>query len=346
VRLRLIGGRLVVACLLAASFAPPACAALRADSPYGLHSMVYSNAPWGFKDAMFRAAAELGASSIRVDVAVPGIVVGTQGARDWSSLDEYLALARRYRLQVVGVLLGTPWWLAACPTGTDASEAYKCPASDPGAWGDYAGEIAAHARGVIDDWEILNEPDGRWAYLGTPRTYARTLLAAAARIHAANPRARVLLGGLMTLDSRQWLRRALRTPGVAAGRAIDVMNVHVRGRLASLARTIRRWRAFARSAGITGPIWVTEHGYPSERGFQTDPRFATGEPAQAAYLRRSIVALLRAGAARVFVTERDNLGGAFASEGLLGGDVHDPPSADPLIQPKPAAAVFADLTRA
>ena len=118
----------------------------------------------------------------------------------------------------------------------------------------------------------------------------------------------------------------------------------MRGRLASLGRTIRRWRAFSRRAGIDAPIWVTEHGYPSEPRFQTDPRFDTGEPGQAAYLRRSIAALVRAGAARVFVTERDNLGGAFASEGLLGGDVRDPPSPTPLIKPKPAAAMFARLT--
>jgi hypothetical protein len=154
----------------------------------------------------------------------------------------------------------------------------------------------------------------------------------------------VLLGGLMTLASREWLRRALSTPGVASGRAIDIVSIHVRGRLASLGRTIRRWRAFARRADINAPIWVTEHGYPSEPRFQTDPRFDTGEPGQAAYLRRSIAALVRAGAARVFVTERDNLGGAFASEGLLGGDVRDPPSPTPLIKPKPAAAMFARLT--
>jgi hypothetical protein len=38
----------------------------------------------------------------------------------------------------------------------------------------------------------------------------------------------------------------------------------------------------------------------------------------------------------VFVTERDNLSGSFASEGVLGGDVADPPPADPEITPKPA----------
>ena len=49
--------------------------------------------------------------------------------------------------------------------------------------------------------------------------------------------------------------------------------------------------------------------------------------------------LIDAGAAEVFVTERDNLSGPFASEGVLGGDVADPPPADPEIVTKPAFAV-------
>ena len=84
------------------------------------------------------------------------------------------------------MLLGTPWWLADCPSDVAALDFYKCPVSDPAAYARVAGEIAAHARGVIDDWEIRNEPDGPWAYRGTARDYAREFTAAAAAIHAAN----------------------------------------------------------------------------------------------------------------------------------------------------------------
>lgn len=219
---------LAAACVFAAAACPSAHAAARADSPYALHSMIYADAPPTFKAAMFRHAAALGASSIRVDVSVAAIA-RADGRRDWSSLDAYMALARTYRLQVVGVLLDTPTWLAACPPRTPLLEIYRCPVSDPDRYARLAGEIAAHARGIIDDWEIRNEPDGRWAYLGTPRDYARELTAAAAAIHAANGRARVLLGGVMTLSSRPWLRAVLRT---GAARAIDVANVHIRGSLA------------------------------------------------------------------------------------------------------------------
>jgi len=331
-------GWLAAACVLLC-ICTPALAAVRADSPYGVHSMVYANAPSSFKDAMFREAAALGASSVRVDVSV-GAIAPSGTERRWGSLDEYLALARRYRIQVVGVLLGTPWWLAKCPPGT--LEYYKCPVADSRAYARLLGEIAARSRGVIDDWEIRNEPDGDWAYLGTAKDYARELRDAAAAIHEANPRARVLMGGVMTLDSRLWLGAVFKAGGAAS---IDVANVHVRGPVASLGRIMRRWRAFFDRHGVDGPIWVTEHGYPSDPLYQSDRGFRGGERAQAAYLARSIPALLRGGAARVFVTERDNLAGSFASEGFLGGTVADPPVADPAVRRKPAAEAYREVIR-
>src|SRR6202012_5675813 len=83
----------------------------------------------------------------------------------------------------------------------------------------------------------------------------------------------------------------------------------------------------------------TEHGYPSDPAYQYDPGYTGSESAQAAYLEASLPTLIDAGAAAVFVTERDNLTGPFASEGVLGGDVADPPPADPQIVARPAFAV-------
>ena len=88
-----------------------------------------------------------------------------------------------------------------------------------------------------------------------------------------------------------------------------------------------------------------KHGYTSDPRHQSDRAFRGGENAQAAYLTRSIPALLRGGAARVFVTERDNLAGSFASEGFLGGTVADPPVADPAVRRKPAADAYREMIR-
>jgi hypothetical protein len=62
-------------------------------------------------------------------------------------------------------------------------------------------------------------------------------------------------------------------------------------------------------------VWVIEHGYPAEPADQSDPAFRGGEPAQAAFLTESVLALAEASAGEVFVTLRDNLDGASASEG-------------------------------
>ena len=67
------------------------------------------------------------------------------------------------------------------------------------------------------------------------------------------------------------------------------------------------------------PLWVTEHGYPSDPAWQRDPRHLAGEPSQAAYLAETLPALAVAGADQVFVTLHDGGGGAFDSEGILEG---------------------------
>ena len=55
-------------------------------------------------------------------------------------------------------------------------------------FGRLAGEIAAHAGAAIDHWEILNEPDGDWAFEGSPEEYARMLVAAGRESRRARPR--------------------------------------------------------------------------------------------------------------------------------------------------------------
>ena len=51
--------------------------------------------------------------------------------------------------------------------GGSFADSYRCPPSDVALWARYVGAIAAHTRGVIDEFEIVNEPDGRWAFLGS-----------------------------------------------------------------------------------------------------------------------------------------------------------------------------------
>jgi hypothetical protein len=84
------------------------------------------------------------------------------------------------------------------------------------------------------------------------------------------------------------------------------------------------WRDRLAGHGFSGPVWVTEHGYPGDTAFQPDPAFRGGEAAQAAFLTESVLSLGEAGAAEVFVTLRDNLDGGFASEGVVDIDEQAP----------------------
>ncbi|MGH2781648.1 MAG: hypothetical protein ACRDLA_09615, partial [Thermoleophilaceae bacterium] len=177
--------RLFSACVLAAALyaGGPAQAAESGGLPpeggglpLSSHAMVHTCCtPPALKERIFAEAAASGAEFVRVDVELSAIFEadGTRERPDWRRLDEVIRLARRHDVELLGVLLSLPTWLSDCPErGADAP---RCAARDPAEFGRLAAEVAAHARGSIDHWEILNEPDAEWAFKGEPEDYARML---------------------------------------------------------------------------------------------------------------------------------------------------------------------------
>lgn len=169
------------------------------------------------------------------------------------------------------------------------------------------------------------------------------LRAAHDAIKAVDPADNVLLGGISGVAGTAWLAQVFATPGPDAIHAFDVANLHERGDLSQLAPDVTGLRRFLAAQGFAGPLWITEHGYSSDPAYQYDPGYTGGAAAPAAYLAASIPTLVDAGAAEVFVTGRDNLSGEFASEGVLGGDVADPPPPDPDTVAKPALSVVQSI---
>jgi hypothetical protein len=317
-----------------------AAPAWRPDTRLASHAMLYLDAPRSFKRSMFEQSADLRASTIRVDLALSA-VFAVDGSEHWEQVDDVMALARRHRLRPVGILLATPWFISACPT---QASSYRCPPSDLEAWTRMVSKVVAHTRGVIDTFEVLNEPDGAWAFTGTAGDYATLLRAGHDAIVAANPGAKVAIAGTMSLRSRAWIEQVLRAAGPHSERLYDIANIHVRGRLRALPKIMRAWRRFfAAHHAAAKPLWVTEFGYPSNPAFQYDRRFRSGPASQASYLCRALPVLVTGGAAKVFVTLRDNLGGQFASEGVIAGGVADPPRAHPRVVRKPAFAAVRRL---
>jgi hypothetical protein len=287
-------------------------------APVSAHAMIHTcctAAP--MKERVFGEATRLGAAYIRVDVELNSIFEapdsGKRATPNWAGLDEVTALSKKYDLPVLGILLAPPRFTSACPERPDPTH---CPAADTAEFGALAGEIAQHAKGTIDHWEIVNEPDGGWAFEGTPEQYAGMLSAAYDGIKAKAPDDGVVLGGLMRPNDPSWLERVFATPGADALHKFDVANVHLRGPVDMVVHRYVEFRAWLAGRGFHGPLWVTEHGYAADPAFQTDPAYTAGDPSQAAYLTQSLVGLGEVGADQVFVTLRDNLEGAYASEGL------------------------------
>ncbi len=306
-------------------------------APIGVHSMLYLDTPFGAMAALFKQAAAIGGSEIRLDIELSGVFVNPTSAPDWNGVDEYMSLARKYHLRVLADLTATPWWMADCPAGIAFAQSYRCAPSDPGLWGAMAGKIAAHTAGVIDDFEIINEPDGSWAFLGTPQQYAPILAASYVAIHAANPDARVALGGLMNVGAQgvAWMDAVFATPGVDASHDFDIANIHVRTPdPLDAGVVVRDWRRYFANRGFRGPLWVTETGYPADPAFQTEPGYRYGAVSQALWMTSAISGMLASGAGMVFVTERDNLTGPYASEGVLRGA--NPLTANPVFVHRPS----------
>ena len=112
-------------------------------------------------------------------------------------MDDIARLSRKYQLPVLGILLGSPRPASSCPVEIDKQR--LCPPSDPEEWAAQAAQVAVRYRGVFGAYEVWNEPDGRWAFGGEPEDYARMLTPTYERIKAADPGAKVVIGGTMYL---------------------------------------------------------------------------------------------------------------------------------------------------
>jgi hypothetical protein len=312
-----------LACAAAAAALLLAPASAGAAGPVSSHAMVHTCCdPYELKERIFAESKALGASYIRVDFEL-NVIFRDGQEPDWVRVDEVLALARRYELQVLGIVLDTPAYISACPE-RPSPESGRCAAADLEEYGRIVGELAGRGRGTVSHWEIINEPDGAWAFQGSPQDYARMLSASYDAIKARVPEATVAMGGVMNPWTSGWVDQVFATEGAEAARKFDIANVHLRGPAAGLPRGLGRWRATMARHGFNGPIWVTEHGYSADPAFQTDDAYRGGEAEQVAYLERSLLGLAEAGAEQIFVTLRDEGDADYAAEGLTHIDQQSP----------------------
>ena len=256
------------------------------QNPIGIHSMLFLDHPFSAKQAMFKEAAATGASEIRLDIELSGVFPDPNAPPDWSGVDQYMSLARRYHLRVLADLLATPWYHQPAHRDAPASD-LPVPTTRRRALGRGGrGDRRSHPR---RDQRLRDHQRTR-RQLGLSRhaaTVRRDPSASYHAIHSANPNARVALGGLMNIgpSGRNWMNAMLTSLGHNATHSFDIANIHVRTTAAQTARS-HRLAAVLRRRHFTGPLWVTETGYPADPTQQTDPAYQGGPEAQARYLRR------------------------------------------------------------
>jgi hypothetical protein len=300
------------------------------DTPFGFHSMLYLNSPAPLKQLMFSEAQAAGVSWIRVDISLGALENPYISQQMWADVSQYEQLSEQYGIHVLADLPDTDGSLTTCSDPSD--DPTRCGISVPAnlaTYGQEVGALAGATAGVIDDFEIINEPDAPSSFSGTPQEYAWMLRTAYDAIHQADASSQVAIGGIMNPVDETWLAEVFATPGADAAQAFDVANFHLRDPLDELAGEVSSWKGFFAQYGDgSTPLWVTETGYASDPTYQEDPAFHgvdadTGLFDQAAYIKELVPTLLSAGVSKIFVTERDNLTGEAASEGLLGGWVTD-----------------------
>ncbi len=140
--------------------------------------------------------------------------------------DNGITAAHDAGLAILGMFDGAPAWATKTPR-TDESyfSIWNIPDSlEP--WKNYVRTVTSHYRGRIDDWEVWNEPWGKWWFTSkvkgaTPEYYAELLKAAYQTAKEANPQARII--GIDTVNNDAWTAKTLAASGTDC---FDVFSFH------------------------------------------------------------------------------------------------------------------------
>ena len=158
-------------------------------SPFGIHV--------SFREPDLSVAAKLGYKWCRVHDASGatkwGLLEKEPGR--WSWQDEAIALPGRHGLSILGMLDSAPPWASGI-TNEGYWSIYGAPRNLED-WRRYVRTVVARYAGVIDRWEVWNEPwlnagNFRFFQNGGPETYGTLLKAAFEEAKAVNPRVKIV----------------------------------------------------------------------------------------------------------------------------------------------------------
>jgi hypothetical protein len=223
-------------------------------------------------------------------------------APDWSGFDRSVELAAEAGMRVFPFVWGSPGWIAAQPqaepTGSAAAlSAWAAFLRDAvrryGAGGSFWREHPELPYEPVREWEVWNEENiVTFSAHASPERFARLLRVSGRTIHAADPGAKAILGGLFghplqippNVASGEFLNRVYRAGHVKRyfdGVALHPYVADVRAMVPQI-RNLRRVMRLHHDAAT--PLYVTELGWGSD-SFQT--RWERGLQGQARELNEA-----------------------------------------------------------
>jgi hypothetical protein len=196
-----------------------------------------------------------------------------QPAQDQWRLDHFNTFAEdaaHYNKKIVGILDYDVGWIhnESCghPGGPGIFRRVVAGEAEVAAFCEYARQTVSRYKGKVGAWCIWNEPnlaDRFWS--GTPEEFFILTKAAAAAIREVDPGAVIMGGALNTLANDNIWTRGLFESG--AMDQIDYIAYHpYMPDAVTTARAYTRFRDFVSKYKFADKIWVTEAGYPLNKG--------------------------------------------------------------------------------
>jgi hypothetical protein len=236
--------------------------------------------------------------------------------------DEPILLAKSMGLNILGSLDTTPRWASTAPLdqsgqGVDGYRSYA--PRDLADWENYVYQTVLHYKGIIDHWEVWNEPDsggflkvaGLLGQYRKPAAYAELLRTAYIAAKLANPNA-VIVGGVGTgQPPTTWVEEIFKH---GAYKYMDVLSFHfyTDGRpgdaldiptgvfVSQLKFLMQNY-----GNGKEKPIWESESGIMNpatsyKNSLEVTSGYAMSADDSVAYLIRNYVYLLASGVSKWF----------------------------------------------
>ena len=193
-----------------------------------------------------------------------------KGKWTWDASDAEIAAYRKAGFRVLGLLEGVPGWRTK--SGKFGHSALEYPDRDFTDWKNYVRTMVAHYKGVIDAWEVTNEPvfagksfDGQ----ENPLWYTEILKQAYQAAKEVDPKVVIVgaAGGGHVEKNDKWTAATI---GAGLFSYCDVFSYHGYGRTGTiLLSTTDDYFAYVdwlheemqKRVGRILPIWDTENGY-------------------------------------------------------------------------------------